>query len=339
MGENYKAFEYLGNSLTHDPKNAKTILAAGSIIQVCALLRIAWAPIASRLVLWLSHGREDTGKVFASSTCSYLLLLRLSLLLLLLLRYAHPRTTLIWTWPSSSTASPPSRRQTAVSCGITLAVRRRPPPPSSARPLACDLHRPISPAAVCFFGKQKYVAAVACLKRALFLDPFEWIIAYNLGLVHLSTGQHASAFHYFSARLGRGGDTRQSACDTLSAIDSSAVASARVRACAPVTSCSLCAPPPPLASINLKPDFASSYMYLGITLARLEDVDNACSAYDKVCSSSRCRHRRRCPAFFQVPPSRAGAVPRKGPALPPQLRRDAPWRWPSGASAGAVRRV
>jgi len=34
MGENYKAFEYLGNSLTHDPKNAKTILAAGSIIQV-----------------------------------------------------------------------------------------------------------------------------------------------------------------------------------------------------------------------------------------------------------------------------------------------------------------
>ncbi len=23
LGENYKAFEYLGNSLTHDPKNAK----------------------------------------------------------------------------------------------------------------------------------------------------------------------------------------------------------------------------------------------------------------------------------------------------------------------------
>jgi hypothetical protein len=27
------AFDYLGNSLTHDPRNAKTILAAGSIIQ------------------------------------------------------------------------------------------------------------------------------------------------------------------------------------------------------------------------------------------------------------------------------------------------------------------
>ena len=33
LGNNPKAFEYLGNSLTYDPKNAKTILAAGSIIQ------------------------------------------------------------------------------------------------------------------------------------------------------------------------------------------------------------------------------------------------------------------------------------------------------------------
>ena len=33
LGENLKAFDYLGNSLTHDPKNPKTILAAGSIIQ------------------------------------------------------------------------------------------------------------------------------------------------------------------------------------------------------------------------------------------------------------------------------------------------------------------
>eukprot|EP01035_Chromulina_nebulosa_P006796 gene6796-9181_t len=33
LGNNTKAFEYLGNSLTYDPKSAKTILAAGSIIQ------------------------------------------------------------------------------------------------------------------------------------------------------------------------------------------------------------------------------------------------------------------------------------------------------------------
>ncbi|CAK9036173.1 unnamed protein product, partial [Durusdinium trenchii] len=71
------------------------------------------------------------------------------------------------------------------------------------------------------------------LKRALYLDPFEWIISYNLGLVHLNTGQFASAFHFFSA------------------------------------------------SINLKPDFPSSYMYLAITLSRLDDFSNACSAYEK----------------------------------------------------------
>ena len=34
LGENFRAFDFLGNSLTHDPRNPKTILAAGSIIQV-----------------------------------------------------------------------------------------------------------------------------------------------------------------------------------------------------------------------------------------------------------------------------------------------------------------
>jgi len=54
---------------------------------------------------------------------------------------------------------------------------------------------------MCFFAKQRYIAAIACLKRALYLAPFEWIVAYNLGLVHLSTAQHASAFHYFSSAV------------------------------------------------------------------------------------------------------------------------------------------
>jgi Bardet-Biedl syndrome 4 protein len=54
---------------------------------------------------------------------------------------------------------------------------------------------------MCFFGLHKYVAAVSCLKHALFLDPFEWIISYNLGLVHLNTGQHASAFHHLSTAI------------------------------------------------------------------------------------------------------------------------------------------
>jgi Bardet-Biedl syndrome 4 protein len=33
LGVSSCAKDYLGNALTHDPKNAKTILAAGSIIQ------------------------------------------------------------------------------------------------------------------------------------------------------------------------------------------------------------------------------------------------------------------------------------------------------------------
>jgi len=149
LGENFKAFDYLGNSLTHDPRNPKTILAAGSIIQ--------------------DHSDMDVA----------------------LVKY---RVAAVQT---------PNSAQLWNNIGM------------------------------CFFGKQRYVASIACLKRALYLDPFEWIISYNLGLVHLNTGQYASAFHYFST------------------------------------------------SINLKPDFPSSYMYLAITLSRLDDFDNACQAYEK----------------------------------------------------------
>jgi Bardet-Biedl syndrome 4 protein len=149
LGENYKAFDFLGNSLTHDPKNPKSILAAGSIIQ--------------------DHNDMDVA----------------------LVKY----------------------RIAAV-----------------ATPNCAQLWNNIG---MCFFGKKRYVASIACLKHALILDPFEWIISYNLGLVHLNTDQFASSFHYLSA------------------------------------------------SINLKPDFPSSYMYLGITLAMLDDFENACSAYEK----------------------------------------------------------
>ena len=126
-------------------------------------------------------------------------------------------------------------------------------------------------AGMCFFGQQKHVAAISCLKKALYLGescldcslisltqvhrfdtsacseiseitnvyhfelagPFEWIVSYNLGLLHLATRQYASAFHYFSS------------------------------------------------SINTKSDFAHTYMYLAVALARLDDVDNASAAYEK----------------------------------------------------------
>jgi len=55
--------------------------------------------------------------------------------------------------------------------------------------------------AMCFFGKEKLVAAVSCLKRANYLSPFDWKILHNLALVHLSTKQFASAFHFASTAI------------------------------------------------------------------------------------------------------------------------------------------
>ena len=148
-GDNFKSFDYLGNSLTLDARDPKTILAAGSMIQ--------------------DHQDFDV----------------------------------------------------ALSKYRVAAVHT----PNSAQ-----LWNNIG---MCFFGKKNMIAAISSLRRALSLAPFEWIIAYNLGLVFLSAGQYASAFHYLSA------------------------------------------------SINLKPDFASSYVYLAVCLARIDDFENACSAYEK----------------------------------------------------------
>ncbi|KAG1678112.1 Bardet-Biedl syndrome 4 protein [Nymphon striatum] len=52
---------------------------------------------------------------------------------------------------------------------------------------------------MCFYSKKKYVAAISCLKRASYLAPSEWKIHYNLGLVHLTMQQYASAFNFLSA--------------------------------------------------------------------------------------------------------------------------------------------
>ncbi|XP_053721883.1 Bardet-Biedl syndrome 4 protein [Synchiropus splendidus] len=54
---------------------------------------------------------------------------------------------------------------------------------------------------MCFFGKKKYVAAISCLKRAHYLSPFDWKVLYNLGLVHLTMQQYASAFHFLRAAV------------------------------------------------------------------------------------------------------------------------------------------
>ena len=33
------------------------------------------------------------------------------------------------------------------------------------------------------------------------MDPFQWIAAFNLGLVNLNTKQYASAYHFFSVAI------------------------------------------------------------------------------------------------------------------------------------------
>ncbi|KAH8062578.1 hypothetical protein JL722_3500 [Aureococcus anophagefferens] len=144
-----RAFDFLGNSLTHDPKNPKAILAAGSIIQDNKDMDVALHKY----------------RVAAVQT---------------------PHSAQLWN-----------------NIGMAL------------------------------FGKGKNVAAVSCLKRALYYDPFEWIISFNLGLVHLHTEQYASAFHHFNT------------------------------------------------SINLKGDYAQSYMYLGVALSKMDDAANAFAAFDK----------------------------------------------------------
>lgn len=54
---------------------------------------------------------------------------------------------------------------------------------------------------MCFFGKKKYVAAISCLKRATYMAPFDWKILCNLGIIHLTMQQYASAFHFLSAAI------------------------------------------------------------------------------------------------------------------------------------------
>ncbi|XP_043505596.1 Bardet-Biedl syndrome 4 protein homolog [Polistes fuscatus] len=54
---------------------------------------------------------------------------------------------------------------------------------------------------MCFYGKQKFVAAISCLKRAHYLNPLAFLPVYNLGVVFLTTGQPASAAIYLCAAV------------------------------------------------------------------------------------------------------------------------------------------
>jgi len=53
--------------------------------------------------------------------------------------------------------------------------------------------------ALCFSSKKKKVAAISCLERAVYLNPLDWRITYNLALILLHLGQFASCFHYLKS--------------------------------------------------------------------------------------------------------------------------------------------
>lgn len=65
VGENFRAFDYLGNSLTHDPRNPKTILAAGSIIKTTA----TWT-LPSSSTEWLQRKRPTRRSSGTTSACA-----------------------------------------------------------------------------------------------------------------------------------------------------------------------------------------------------------------------------------------------------------------------------
>jgi Bardet-Biedl syndrome 4 protein len=62
---------------------------------------------------------------------------------------------------------------------------------------------------MCYFEKGNHISvrpltrpfpnfkAISCMKRAIFLNPSDWIIYYNLGLLYVTMEQYSSAFHYF----------------------------------------------------------------------------------------------------------------------------------------------
>ncbi|KPI88591.1 hypothetical protein ABL78_2324 [Leptomonas seymouri] len=53
----------------------------------------------------------------------------------------------------------------------------------------------------CFIGKRNLYAAVACLRKSVFLYPFDWIGHYNLGIVFLTMGRFCSALQCFNAAI------------------------------------------------------------------------------------------------------------------------------------------
>ncbi|XP_058065849.1 Bardet-Biedl syndrome 4 protein homolog [Anopheles bellator] len=54
---------------------------------------------------------------------------------------------------------------------------------------------------LCFFKKQKFIAAISCLKKAVWTSPLNFNALYNLGLVLVTAQQYVSAFQTLAAAI------------------------------------------------------------------------------------------------------------------------------------------
>ncbi|XP_055837084.1 Bardet-Biedl syndrome 4 protein homolog [Episyrphus balteatus] len=86
---------------------------------------------------------------------------------------------------------------------------------------------------LCFFKKKKFIVAISCLRKSIWLSPLNYNSLYNLSLIYIAAQQYASAFHTLAA------------------------------------------------AINLRKDSAECYMLLGICLRKLEDYENAFTAFER----------------------------------------------------------
>uniref|UniRef100_A0A4Y0BPH9 TPR_REGION domain-containing protein n=1 Tax=Anopheles funestus TaxID=62324 RepID=A0A4Y0BPH9_ANOFN len=54
---------------------------------------------------------------------------------------------------------------------------------------------------LCFFKKQKFIATISCLKKAVWVSPLNFNALYNLGLVFVTAQQYVSAFQTLAAAI------------------------------------------------------------------------------------------------------------------------------------------
>lgn len=104
--------------------------------------------------------------------------------------------------------------------------------------------------------------AFSCLKRAHYLSPFDWKVLYNLGLVHLTMQQYASAFHFLSAAINlnpRMGELYMLLAGAASQRQEPGLKLALKFDC-----------------VNYKP-----LVFLAVALTNLDDVENATKAYEQ----------------------------------------------------------